>query len=70
MKKSVIEKRLNEAMQRRNSAESDEHYYTGKINYHDAEATDLRKKRQALRSKKDRASAAIARLNAQLINAT
>lgn len=66
MKRSKIEEKLNEAMQRLSSAVNDEYYYTGKINYHDAEASGIRKKRQAARSKKDRAQAAVERLTQQL----
>lgn len=66
MKRSIIEQKLNDAMQRRSSAQNEEWYLTRKIEYHDSEATSIRKDRQKQRSKKDRADAAIARLNQQL----
>lgn len=69
MKRSTIEQKLNAAMQRKSNAEQDERYLTGQINYHDAEASRIRKSRQAHRSKRDRAIDTIARLNAKLAGA-
>jgi hypothetical protein len=66
MKRSVLEQKLNDAMQRRSRAQNEEWYLTDKIKYHDSEATSIRKDRQKQRAKKDRAEAAIARLNQQL----
>lgn len=63
MKRSTIEAKLNEAMQRHVAADRDEDYFTGQINYHDREASRLRKLRQGHRNKKDRALATIAKLN-------
>lgn len=69
MKRSVIEAKLNEAMRRKSSAQSEEWHLTGKIEYHDREASSIRKDRQRQRNKKDRADAAIARLNRLLSEA-
>lgn len=69
MKRSVIEQRLNDAMQRQDSAEREERHLTGRIDYHDWEASRIRKDRQKQRSKKDRAEAAIAKLNSLLAGA-
>jgi hypothetical protein len=63
MKRSTVEKKLNDAMARRSSALGDEAYYTRDIDYHDSEASRIRKRRQAARNKRDRADAAIAKLN-------
>lgn len=66
MKRSVIEQKLNDAMGRRASAQADEWHLTSEIEYHDQRASEIRKNRQKVRSKKDRADAAIVRLNAML----
>lgn len=66
MKRSVIEQKLNDAMRRRASAQVDEWHLTSEIEYHDRRASEIRKNRQKVRSKKDRADAAILRLNAML----
>lgn len=66
MKRSVIEQRLNEAMSRRDSAQANEWHLTGEIDYHDRRASEIRKDRQKVRNKKDRAEAAILKLNALL----
>ncbi len=63
MKRSTLESQLNAAMRRRESAFWDEASFTSSINYHDSEASRIRKQRQAARNKKDRADATIARLN-------
>jgi hypothetical protein len=70
MKRSTIEKKLNEAMERKVSALSSEYHLDGQIKYHDSEATRLRKQRQAARSKKDRAELAIINLSQALAKAT
>jgi peptidoglycan hydrolase CwlO-like protein len=66
MKRSKIEEKLNDAMQRKSSAEWDERSLTSDINYHDGEASRIRKRRQSARSKIDRAKATIERLTQQL----
>jgi len=66
MKRSVIEQKLNEAMGRRDSAQANEWHLTREIEYHDQRASEIRKDRQKLRSKKDRAEAAIVKLSAML----
>lgn len=63
MKRSVIEQKLNDAMRRKSSAQSQAWYLTGKINDYDSEASRLRKDRQRERSKIDRADVSIAKLN-------
>lgn len=70
MKKTAIEKQAAAAMQRLNSAESDERYYTNDIDHHDREASRIRKLRQKARARKDRAKAAMQRLAIQHAQAT
>lgn len=66
MKRSVIEQKLNDAMQRHSSAQCQERWLTDKINSFDREASDKRKDRQRERGKMVRASVTIAKLNALL----
>lgn len=66
MKKSTIEQKLNDAMQRLHSAQADDWHLTGQINYHDSEASRIRKQRQRARSKADRAKTSIANLHLAL----
>jgi hypothetical protein len=66
MNPEKIQAKLLEAQQRLSSAESDDRYFTNDINYHDQLASEIRKKRQRARSKKDRAVEAIARYKALL----
>lgn len=66
MKRSVLEAKLNDAMRRKHSAMSDERSLTGDINYHDREASRIRKDRQKARAKRDRADAAILTYSALL----
>lgn len=70
MKRSTIEKKLNEAMERKVSALSEEYSTTREIKYHDEEATRYRKKRQAARAKKERAENTIINLSRALASAT
>lgn len=60
------ERKLEAAARRLGSAEADERAYTRDINWHDSEASRIRKLRQAARNKKDRAQATIARLAGEL----
>lgn len=69
MKRSVIEQKLNEAMIRRSSAQNEDWRLTRDIDYHDRQASTVRKERQRARNKKDRADATIAKLSA-LLNAS
>jgi hypothetical protein len=66
MKRSVIEQKLNDAMSRRASAQANEWHLTSEIKYHDQRVSEIRKDRQKVRNKKDRAEAAIVRLSAML----
>ncbi len=52
------------ATSRLNSANADIHYLTNEINYHDKEASRLRKLREKHKAKRDRAIAAIERCEA------
>lgn len=70
MKRSTIEKRLNEAMQRHDEAKRDEWYYQREVKHHDAEASRLRKTLYKHRAKKDRAEKAIINLSQALAKAT
>lgn len=65
MSDEMNDKRLEGAVRRRSEAMSDEHYLTGQIDYHDAEASRLRKERQKARNKKARADAAILRIGGE-----
>lgn len=66
MKRSVIEQKLNEALQRLAAALGEERYFTSEIMYHDRCASETRKERQKARDKKARAEAAIAKLSSML----
>lgn len=66
MKRSVVEKKLNDAMRRLRSAESSERSFTIDIDYHDAEASRIRKLRQRVRNQKDRAERTILQMHARL----
>jgi hypothetical protein len=59
MNRTAIEKKLNEAMERQSSAQREEWSLSSDIEYHDRRASEIRKTRQKVRSKKDRADAAI-----------
>lgn len=67
MKQTVIQQRLNDAMRRRADAQSDEWRLSSEIQYHDRQASEIRKTRQKSRSKKDRAEKAVLRYSALLI---
>lgn len=66
MKRSIIETKLNEAMVRLESAKHTKWRLTRDIDYHDQQASSIRKDRQKAINKEDRASAAIVRLSEQL----
>lgn len=66
MKREKIERKLDDAARRLGSAKADEQRYTRDIDWHDSEASRIRKLRQAARNKADRAQATITRLAAQL----
>lgn len=69
MKRSVVEQKLNEAMNRRQRAMAQESYLTYDIKHHDAEASRIRKDRQKERAKVDRAQRSIERLTQLLLKA-
>lgn len=66
MKREKIERKLEDAARRLNSAKLDDYMYSRDIDHHDSEASRIRKLRQAARNKVDRAQATITRLAMQL----
>lgn len=63
-----LQEKLNAASMRLANAIGNERMHTRDINYHDEQASRIRKLRQAERSKIDRAKATINRLSEQLEN--
>ncbi len=63
MKRSTIEKKLNEAMQRLSSSSGNEQYYDGQINFHDSEASRLRTTRNKYRAARWRAEETVRKLS-------
>ena len=66
MSREKKERKLEEAARRLASATGDERMYSRDIDWHDSEASRIRKLRQAARNKMDRAQATITRLAAEL----
>jgi len=66
MSREKIEAKLLAAVRRGQNAQNDEWSYTREIDWHDSEASRIRKLRQKARNRKDRAEATVKRLAQQL----